>query len=58
MLGKIVDNCIKVHGTTDTASLLDNLKALGFKFSTRGAITISVSDMEIPEEKKAVPCRG
>ncbi len=52
MLGKIVDNCIKVHGTTDTASLLDNLKALGFKFSTRGAITISVSDMEIPEEKK------
>jgi len=54
MLGKIVDRAIKVHGTTETANLLDQLKALGFKFSTRGAVTISVSDMEIPEEKKQI----
>ncbi|MBQ3114578.1 MAG: DNA-directed RNA polymerase subunit beta' [Clostridia bacterium] len=52
MLGKIVDKAIRTHGTAVTADLLDKLKALGFKYSTRGAITISVSDMEIPEEKK------
>ena len=50
-LGKIVDACIKVHGTTKTAEVLDSVKALGYKFSTRGAITISVSDMEIPGSK-------
>ncbi len=53
-LSKIVDKCIKVHGTTETAEVLDHIKALGFKFSTRGAITISVSDMEIPEAKKGL----
>lgn len=53
-LSKIVDKCIKVHGTTDTAEVLDHIKALGFKFSTKGAITISVSDMEIPEAKKGL----
>ena len=51
-LGKIVDRCIRVHGTTKTASVLDEIKALGFKYSTQGAITISVSDMEIPTAKK------
>ena len=51
-LGKIIYNSIKVHGTTDTAILLDKIKALGFKYSTRGAITISVSDMVIPEVKQ------
>ena len=50
-LGKIIDRCIKVHGTTKTAILLDDVKALGFKYSTKGAITISVSDMVIPEVK-------
>ena len=50
-LGKIVDNCIRVHGTTKTATVLDDIKALGYKFSTLGAITISVSDMEIPGSK-------
>ncbi len=50
-LGKIIDNCIRKHGTTDTAVVLDNIKALGYKYSTRGAITISVSDMEIPGSK-------
>ena len=52
MLGKIIDKSIKIHGITDTATLLDNVKAMGFKYSTRGAITVGVSDMEIPEEKK------
>ena len=50
-LGKIVDACIKVHGTTKTAEVLDSIKELGYKFSTRGAVTISVSDMEIPGSK-------
>ncbi|EPR13715.1 DNA-directed RNA polymerase subunit beta' [Ruminiclostridium papyrosolvens] len=51
-LGKIIDKCIRVHGTTKTAVILDKIKALGFKYSTKGAITISVSDMVIPEIKK------
>ncbi|MCI5969993.1 MAG: DNA-directed RNA polymerase subunit beta' [Oscillospiraceae bacterium] len=51
MLGKIVDKCIAVHDVTETASVLDRIKALGFKYSTKGAITISVSDMEIPAAK-------
>ena len=51
-LGKIIDKCIKAHGTTQTAIVLDKIKALGFKYSTRGAITVSVSDMVIPDVKK------
>ncbi|WIF95600.1 DNA-directed RNA polymerase subunit beta' [Caminicella sporogenes] len=51
-LGKIIDKCFRKHGNTVTAMMLDHIKALGFKFSTRGAITISVSDMEIPKEKE------
>ncbi len=53
-LGKIIDKCIKVHGITETAILLDKIKAMGYKYSTRGAITISVSDMKVPEEKKEI----
>ncbi len=51
-LKKIVDRCIKVHGMAETAIVLDKIKELGFKYSTRGAITIGVSDMIIPEVKK------
>lgn len=51
-LGKIINRCINRHGATKTAMVLDHIKELGFKFSTIGAITVSVSDMEIPEEKK------
>lgn len=50
-LGKIINRCINKHSATDTAKMLDNIKNLGFKFSTKGALTVSVSDMEIPEEK-------
>ncbi|MEG2302897.1 MAG: DNA-directed RNA polymerase subunit beta', partial [Niameybacter sp.] len=50
-LGKLIKKCINTHGATDTAILLDNIKDLGFKFSTRGSLTVSVSDMVIPERK-------
>ncbi len=50
-LGKILDNCIKTHGTTDSVTVLDAIKSLGYKFSTKGALTISVFDMKIPESK-------
>ena len=51
-LGIIIDRCIRVHGFTETADVLDNIKALGFKYSTQGAITVSVSDIKVPEVKK------
>ena len=50
-LGKIVDRCIKIHGTADCAHMLDHIKETGYKYSTRAAISISVYDMTIPEEK-------
>ena len=50
-LEKIIRNCIEKHGFTVSAILLDNVKALGFKYSTRGAITISISDMTVPDKK-------
>ncbi len=50
-LGKIINRCINKHTATETAEVLDNIKSLGFKFSTRGSLTVSVSDMEIPKEK-------
>ncbi len=51
-LGQIIDKSIKIHGITETATLLDDVKAMGFKYSTRGAVTVGVADIEIPEEKK------
>lgn len=45
-LGKIINRCIQVHGITKTAVVLDKIKAQGYKYSTKGAITISVADME------------
>ena len=51
-LDKIIYSCIKVHGSTVTAEVLDNIKAQGYKFSTRGAITVSCSDMTVPPQKK------
>ena len=53
-LGQIIDKCIQVHGLTDTSIVLDAVKAMGFKYSTKGAITVSVSDIEVPEKKKAL----
>ncbi len=50
-LGKIIDACIAKHGTSKAAIVLDNVKATGFKFSTKGAITVSVVDAVIPPIK-------
>ena len=50
-LGLIIDKCYRVHGNTGTALMLDAIKDMGFHYSTKGAVTISVSDMEIPKEK-------
>jgi len=52
ILGLIVDKCFRKYGTTKTAVTLDEIKRLGFTFSTKGAVTISVTDMSIPEKKK------
>ena len=51
MLGKIVDKCIRVHGTAVTADVLDKIKAQGYKYSTRSGITVAVCDATIPEKK-------
>jgi DNA-directed RNA polymerase subunit beta' len=51
-LEKIIKKTIAIYGFTLSAELLDNIKSLGFKYSTRGAITISISDMTVPETKK------
>ncbi|MBN7774592.1 DNA-directed RNA polymerase subunit beta' [Clostridium aminobutyricum] len=53
-LGQIIDKCYRVHGNTTTAILLDHIKDMGFHYSTIGAVTISISDMEIPKEKPAI----
>ena len=53
-LGKIIDACIKIHGTEVTSVVLDEIKAQGYKYSTRGAITVAVCDAKIPPEKKAI----
>ena len=50
-LGKIIDKCFRKHGNTKTAELLDYVKAMGYKYSTVGGITVAVADMDIPEAK-------
>ncbi|MBR4282230.1 MAG: DNA-directed RNA polymerase subunit beta', partial [Clostridia bacterium] len=54
LLGKIIDRCIKVHGTTRTAEVLDSVKNTGYHYSTRGAITVAVVDAVIPPAKKGL----
>ncbi len=51
-LGKIIDRCIEPHGFTVATEVLDTVKALGYKYSTIGAITVAPScDMTVPEKK-------
>ena len=50
-LGDIIDRCIQKYGFTISAEVLDSIKALGYKYSTKGAITISVADMTVPSSK-------
>ena len=51
-LGDIIDRCIRVNGTARTSEMLDQIKAQGYKYSTRSGITVAVCDAVIPEEKK------
>ena len=50
-LGKIIDKCIRKHGFTTSTEMLDRIKALGYKYATKGAISISIADMVVPEIK-------
>ncbi|MCI2057200.1 MAG: DNA-directed RNA polymerase subunit beta' [Oscillibacter sp.] len=50
-LGQIVDKTIRLHGFTVAAEVLDNIKATGYKYSTRAAITVSIADMTVPDAK-------
>jgi len=53
-LGKIVAKCINVHGLSRAAELLDYIKETGFKYSTKGAITVSTKDIIIPGNKQEI----
>ena len=53
-LGEIVDMCYHTHGPTKTCEVLDNIKHLGYMYSTKGALTVSVMDIKVPEAKKAI----
>ncbi len=53
-LSKIVDQCFHTQGEHRTAQVLDKIKALGFKYSTIGAITVSVADIKVPEVKQTM----
>ncbi|MGI6116749.1 MAG: DNA-directed RNA polymerase subunit beta' [Bilifractor sp.] len=48
----IIQNLIDIHGATKTAEVLDDIKAIGYKYSTLSGITVSISDMTVPEIKK------
>jgi DNA-directed RNA polymerase subunit beta' len=50
-LGKIVDKTIRLHGFTVAAEVLDNIKATGYKYSTKSALTVSIADMTVPPKK-------
>ena len=50
-LGQIIERCIHTHGTAVTAEMLDRIKAQGYKYSTKAAITVAVSDAVIPPQK-------
>ena len=51
-LKKILERVINVHGATRTAEVLDKVKAIGYKYSTRAAMTVSISDMTVPSRKQ------
>ncbi len=53
-LSDIIERCIKIHGTTTTSEVLDRIKALGYKYSTRAALTVAVCDASIPPQKKEI----
>ncbi|MCL1846035.1 MAG: DNA-directed RNA polymerase subunit beta' [Defluviitaleaceae bacterium] len=54
MLSRIVNRCINKYGSVDTSVTLDNVKDLGFRFATQSALSVSVSDMEVPGTKPRI----
>ena len=50
-LGEIIDKCFKVHANTGTVMMLDYIKSMGYKYSTKAAVTIGIDDMKIPDTK-------
>ena len=48
---QILENVINTHGATRTAEVLDDIKSIGYKYSTKAAMTVSISDMTVPEKK-------
>ncbi|MGN0158181.1 MAG: DNA-directed RNA polymerase subunit beta' [Brotaphodocola sp.] len=53
-LKQILEKVINVHGATQTAVTLDDIKSIGYKYSTRAAMTVSISDMTVPASKPAL----
>jgi DNA-directed RNA polymerase subunit beta' len=53
-LKQILEKCINIHGSTQTSEILDNVKSMGYKYSTSAAMTVSISDMKVPKEKKQI----
>ncbi len=53
-LKQILEKVINTHGATRTAEVLDDIKAIGYKYSTRAAMTVSISDMTVPSQKPAM----
>jgi len=53
-LSDIIERCIRIHGTATTSEVLDKIKALGFKYSTKAAITVAAGDAIIPPQKKEI----
>ena len=53
-IGQMIDMCIEKFGIPETAIMLDNIKELGYKYSTISAITVSVADMEVPKEREKI----
>ena len=53
-MGTIIERVIRTHGLTESAEVIDYIKALGFKYSTLAGITFSMSDVQVPEAKKGL----
>ena len=53
-MSDLIQRCIQQHGTTTTSEVLDKIKAMGYKYSTRSGITVAVCDAEIPAAKKDI----
>ncbi len=53
-LGNIVERCFRIHGSSATAKVLDDMKHLGYRYSTIGAVTVSVSDIIVPEDREEI----